>query len=146
MTRPARYADGRLTSAGSGSLGLGERDGSLGVRMAETIPHGPASQASAPNRADPSVVRRTGANDPAQAVLVRPWHASRVTTTALQLLLDSPSLIYRAFFALPRSIRDPSGQSVNAAHGYLDMVSRLLVDLRPRAVTHVFDADWRPAW
>jgi 5'-3' exonuclease len=75
-----------------------------------------------------------------------PWHASRVNITPVQLLLDSPSLIYRAFFALPRSIRDPSGQSVNAAHGYLDMVSRLLVDLRPSAVTHVFDNDWRPRW
>lgn len=67
-------------------------------------------------------------------------------TTALQLLLDSPSLIFRAFFALPRSIRDPSGQPVNAAHGYLDMVSRLLVDLKPGRITHVFDNDWRPRW
>lgn len=66
--------------------------------------------------------------------------------TGIRLLLDSPSLVYRAFFALPRSIRDPSGQSVNAAHGYLDMVSRLLVDRRPRGVTHTFDADWRPRW
>jgi 5'-3' exonuclease len=69
-----------------------------------------------------------------------------VNTTPTSLLLDSPSLVYRAFFALPRSIRDRSGQSVNAAHGYLDMVSRLLTDLRPSAVTHVFDADWRPKW
>ena len=69
-----------------------------------------------------------------------------MNTSAIELLLDSPSLIYRAFFALPRTIRDPSGQSVNAAHGYLDMVSRLLVDHRPRSVTHVFDADWRPRW
>ncbi len=69
-----------------------------------------------------------------------------MNTTPTSLLLDSPSLVYRAFFALPRSIRDPSGQSVNAAHGYLDMVSRLLTDLRPSAVTHVFDADWRPKW
>jgi 5'-3' exonuclease len=69
-----------------------------------------------------------------------------VNDTAIRLLLDSPSLIYRAFFALPRSIRDPSGQPVNAAHGYLDMVSRLLLDRRPREVTHTFDADWRPKW
>ena len=69
-----------------------------------------------------------------------------MNVTAIRLLLDSPSLIYRAFFALPRSIRDPSGQSVNAAHGYLDMVSRLLLDRRPWEVTHTFDADWRPKW
>jgi 5'-3' exonuclease len=67
-----------------------------------------------------------------------------VSDPAPSLLLDSPSLIYRAFFALPRSIRDPSGQSVNAAHGYLDMVSRLLLDQRPPMITHVFDNDWKP--
>ncbi len=69
-----------------------------------------------------------------------------MSATAVRLLLDSPSLIYRAFFALPRTIRDPAGGPVNAAHGYLDMLSRLLVDYRPRAVVNVFDADWRPQW
>ena len=41
-----------------------------------------------------------------------------------RLILDSPSLVYRAFFALPASIRSPQGLSVNAVRGYLDMVSR----------------------
>src|SRR6266540_718151 len=117
-----------------------------GVRTAETIPHGPGSQASPPNRADTPHRSRVGRDGGPQAAGCGPWHASRVNTTPTSLLLDSPSLVYRAFFALPRSIRDPSGQSVNAAHGYLDMVSRLLTDLRPSAVTHVFDADWRPKW
>jgi len=63
-----------------------------------------------------------------------------------RLVLDSPSLVYRAFFALPRTIRDPGGQPVNAVRGYLDMLSRLLVDHRPRGVVNVFDADWRPQW
>jgi 5'-3' exonuclease len=67
-----------------------------------------------------------------------------MSDTAPSLLLDSPSLIYRAFHALPKSIRDASGQPVNAAHGYLDMVSRLLLDQRPPMVTHVFDEDWKP--
>jgi 5'-3' exonuclease len=62
------------------------------------------------------------------------------------LLLDSPSLTYRAFFALPASIRSPSGQPVNAVRGYLDMVSRLLTDRRPAGAVHTFDADWRPQW
>jgi len=62
------------------------------------------------------------------------------------LLLDSPSLAYRAFFALPASIRSPSGQPVNAVRGYLDMVSRLLTDRRPAGAVHTFDADWRPQW
>jgi len=63
-----------------------------------------------------------------------------------RLLLDSPSLLYRAFFALPVSIRDPQGQSVNAVRGYLDMVSNIMREHRPAQVVHVFDADWRPAF
>ena len=63
-----------------------------------------------------------------------------------RLVVDSPSLFYRAFFAVPKSIRGPAGNSVNAVRGYLDMVSRVLVDRRPEAVANVFDADWRPQW
>jgi 5'-3' exonuclease len=63
-----------------------------------------------------------------------------------RLVVDSPSLVYRAFYALPKSIKGPDGASVNAVRGYLDMVSRVLVDLGPRAVVNVFDADWRPQW
>ena len=63
-----------------------------------------------------------------------------------RLVVDSPSLFYRAFFALPKSIKGPDGNSVNAVRGYLDMVSRVLIDRRPGAVAHVFDADWRPQW
>jgi 5'-3' exonuclease len=62
------------------------------------------------------------------------------------LALDSPSLIYRAFFAVPSSLRGPGGEPVNAVRGYLDMVGRLLTDQRPARVVHVLDADWRPAW
>jgi 5'-3' exonuclease len=63
-----------------------------------------------------------------------------------RLLLDSPSLVYRAFFALPRSITAADGQAVNAVRGYLDMLSRLLTDHRPDGVLNVLDADWRPQW
>jgi 5'-3' exonuclease len=63
-----------------------------------------------------------------------------------RLVVDSPSLFYRAFFALPASIKGPDGNSVNAIRGYLDMVSRVLIDRRPEAVVNVFDADWRPQW
>lgn len=62
------------------------------------------------------------------------------------LLLDSPSLIYRAFFALPTSLRSPDGVPVNAVRGYLDMVNRLIADHEPGRVVHAMDADWRPAW
>ncbi|MBW3606689.1 MAG: 5'-3' exonuclease [Actinobacteria bacterium] len=61
------------------------------------------------------------------------------------MLLDTSSLTYRAFFALPASITDDAGRPVNAVRGYLDMTARLIVDHEPDAVHHVFDADWRPA-
>ena len=62
-----------------------------------------------------------------------------------RLLLDTSSLTYRAFFALPTSIKDPQGNAVNAAHGYLDMTANLFREFAPDEVVHVFDHDWRPA-
>ena len=70
----------------------------------------------------------------------------RAASTPPRLVLDSPSLIYRAFFALPASIRSPQGMPVNAVRGYLDMVSQLIRTVQPRAVIHTFDEDWRPQW
>jgi 5'-3' exonuclease len=68
-----------------------------------------------------------------------------VTVPAPRLLVDTASLLYRAFFALPRTIRDPQGQSVNAVRGYLDMTSRVIGARLPAATVHVLDDDWRPA-
>lgn len=62
-----------------------------------------------------------------------------------RLLLDTSSLTYRAYFALPTSIKDGRGRPVNAAHGYLDMCARLIRNRHPQEVMHAFDADWRPA-
>jgi 5'-3' exonuclease len=62
-----------------------------------------------------------------------------------RLLLDASSLMYRAFFALPDSIRDTKGRPVNAIHGYLDMTARLIRAREPGEVVHCYDDDWRPA-
>jgi 5'-3' exonuclease len=62
-----------------------------------------------------------------------------------RMLLDTSSLTYRAFFALPTSITDPAGRPVNAVRGVLDMHARLAADHRPDEIVHVFDHDWRPA-
>jgi len=62
-----------------------------------------------------------------------------------RLLLDTSSLMYRAFFALPTSIVDAKGRPVNAVHGYLDFTSRLLSIHRPDQAVHVYDHDWKPA-
>ena len=61
-----------------------------------------------------------------------------------RLLLDVSSLTYRAFFAMPDSVKAPDGRPVNAVHGYLDMVTRLVANRRPDEVVHVYDHDWRP--
>lgn len=61
------------------------------------------------------------------------------------MLIDTSSLMYRAFFALPASIADADGRPVNAVHGYLDMTARLQTGYRPDRLVHVFDHDWRPA-
>jgi 5'-3' exonuclease len=61
------------------------------------------------------------------------------------MLLDTATLVYRAFYALPQTLVGSDNQPINAVHGYLDMVARLVRDHRPERLVHVFDADWRPA-
>jgi 5'-3' exonuclease len=62
-----------------------------------------------------------------------------------RLLLDVSSMFYRAYFAMKNvEIVAPDGRPVGALHGYLDMVTRLLVQRRPHEVVHVYDHDWRP--
>lgn len=62
------------------------------------------------------------------------------------LLLDSASLYYRAFYALPTTIRSPGGEAVNAVRGFLETLGRLLDARRPRDVIACWDLDWRPEW
>ena len=62
------------------------------------------------------------------------------------LLLDTPSLYFRAFYGVPDSITAPDGTPVNAIRGLLDFMSRLIRDYRPTRVVAAMDADWRPQW
>jgi 5'-3' exonuclease len=62
-----------------------------------------------------------------------------------RVLLDTSSLMFRAFFSHPTSIDDGRGQPVNALYGYLDMTGQLLVTRRPDQLVHCYDDDWRPA-
>lgn len=66
--------------------------------------------------------------------------------SSLTLLVDAPSLIWRAYYALPDSIRAADGTPVHAAYGFLSMLGRLIADLRPSAVACALDGDWRPQW
>lgn len=62
-----------------------------------------------------------------------------------RLLLDTSSLAYRAFFALPVTITDSEDRPVNAVRGYLDMVAHLIREHTPDEILHCLDHDWRPA-
>ncbi len=61
------------------------------------------------------------------------------------VLLDTSSLMYRAFFSMPTSVVNTKGIPINAVHGYLDMTATLIGARRPDEAIHVYDHDWRPA-
>lgn len=62
------------------------------------------------------------------------------------MLLDTASLYFRAFHALPTSITAPDGMPVNAVRGFLDLLGTLITRFKPSHVVACLDADWRPAW
>ena len=63
------------------------------------------------------------------------------------LLVDAPSLYFRAYFGIPESAaRAPDGSPVNAVRGFLDMVAQLIRTRGPDRLVCALDYDWRPAW
>ncbi|GAA2063054.1 5'-3' exonuclease [Catenulispora yoronensis] len=62
------------------------------------------------------------------------------------MVLDTPTLYFRAFFGVPESITAPDGMPVNAVRGTLDFFSHLITTYRPDRLAACFDADWRPAF
>jgi 5'-3' exonuclease len=65
---------------------------------------------------------------------------------ARTLLIDGSSLIYRAFFSTPDTVQAPDGTPVNAAHGFLGMLARLVASQQPEELACATDESWRPAW
>jgi 5'-3' exonuclease len=57
------------------------------------------------------------------------------------LAVDTPSALFRAFYALPDTITDNEGGPVNALLGSLNMILRVVADYRPRAVVLCFGPD-----
>src|SRR4051795_1190994 len=57
------------------------------------------------------------------------------------LIVDAPSLLYRAFFALPKSIKGSAGTSVNALLGSANLILREVEEHDPRAVVLCFGPD-----
>lgn len=62
------------------------------------------------------------------------------------MLLDTPTLYFRAYFGLPESITAPDGMPINAVRGTVDFISALVTAYRPDRLIACFDADWRPAF
>ena len=62
------------------------------------------------------------------------------------VLLDSASLYFRSFFALPDSMTAPDGTVVNAVRGFTDTIARILTDRKASRLVACMDADWRPAF
>src|SRR5690348_3725501 len=54
------------------------------------------------------------------------------------LAVDAPSLLYRAFYALPKSITDDEGTPVNALLGVSNLVLQAVERYEPRAVVLCF--------
>ena len=55
------------------------------------------------------------------------------------LLIDGHSMAFRAYYALPDSIKAPDGHPVQAIYGFLNMLFRLLEDERPQYLCVAFD-------
>ncbi len=62
------------------------------------------------------------------------------------LLLDTPSLYFRAFFGVPDTMTAPDGTPINAVRGLLDFIARLISDRQPTRLIAAMDNDWRPAF
>lgn len=62
------------------------------------------------------------------------------------MLFDTASMYFRAFHALPSSMRAQDGRPVNAVRGLLDFLARFIAEYSPTHVACCWDDAWRPAW
>ena len=62
------------------------------------------------------------------------------------MLLDAPSLYFRAFHGIPETVTAGDGTPVNAVRGLVEFIARLIKDHRPARMVAAMDADWRPAF
>jgi 5'-3' exonuclease len=62
------------------------------------------------------------------------------------LILDTATLYYRAFYALPQKMTAPDGSPHNAVRGFLAMLTKLIVIHQPSGLVAAWDNDWRPQW
>lgn len=55
-------------------------------------------------------------------------------------------MFFRAFYAIPQTMRGPDGKLNNAVRGTLDTLARYVSARKPRHIAFTTDEDWRPAW
>jgi 5'-3' exonuclease len=55
-------------------------------------------------------------------------------------------MFFRAFYAVPQTMRGPDGALVNAVRGTLDTLARYVGERKPRHLAFTTDEDWRPDW
>src|SRR3954447_21809248 len=66
---------------------------------------------------------------------------SKIADTQPLLAVDTPSMLFRAFYALPKTIVGPDGNPVNALLGAANLILREVEDHSPRAVVFCFGPD-----
>src|SRR5229473_4646713 len=54
-------------------------------------------------------------------------------------------MFFRAFYAIPQTMRGPGGTLINAVRGTLDTLARYVTDRSPQHIAFTTDEDWRPA-
>ena len=69
-----------------------------------------------------------------------------VPPNARLMLLDTPSLYFRAFFGVRDIPPAADGTPVNALKGLLEFIALLVTAHRPTDLVACMDTDWRPAW
>jgi len=60
--------------------------------------------------------------------------------------VDGSSLIFRAFYGVPTSMRSPDGRPINGVRGFMDRLATLVTEYRPGRLAVASDEEWRPAW
>jgi 5'-3' exonuclease len=61
------------------------------------------------------------------------------------MMIDGPSLIFRAYFGA-RSRQAAPGAGVNGIPGFLDRLARVIAERRPNRLVVAEDRAWRPDW
>ncbi len=67
--------------------------------------------------------------------------AEKIVSPRPLLVVDTPSMLFRAFYALPKSITGPDGEPVNALLGTANLIVREVEAHDPRAVVLCFGPD-----